>query len=769
MTRASTWMVCLALLCAPLVSQAQPQQPVLVPPPAFDFEPPRQGFEFVPPSRVEDPAVPGLMRDLAERILPVYQEKDQNRYLVNLAALQMVAGNPGAAAESRSSLSERREAAGQRPQHPYILFHDLVVRARALEASEKISFEAAFTRLFRERVPRLGDRESYAVTRLMGSSPEATRDALQAAFDRIRPTRNVNDREAMDLVWTYIWFDAYRRTGGTLPSLAQGEVKRRYVAEQDVRIKGRDGVEIVARIVRPQKVTAPLPAVLEFTIETEQDDAQASAAHGYVGVTAFTRGKLRTKGRILPFEHDGEDARLVIEWIAKQPWSDGRVAMIGEGYSGFAAWAATRKLPAALKAIATADATAPGIDFPMEGQIMRNASLRWASEHTQGLDDPATAAAEPARWSALDLLWFQGGRPYRDLDRLAKEPNRVFRRWIGHPSYDRYWQKMIPFRGQFAQIEIPVLSITGYYAQGQVSALYYFQQHAASAAGTQHALLAGPWDERAIADRPARVLRGYAVDPASRLDLSELRFEWLDHVLRGAPRPAVLKDRVNWWAMGAGEWRHAADVAAMASQPLRLYLETAGDAADRRLLKEPTVAAAPLQQVVDRRDRSDPGIRSAPALLSKNLELSHATRYTSEPLPHPVEVAGVLSGVLDLVPSRMDVDLNVALYEQLASGEYLLLCDPYEFRASYARDRTERRLLQAGVRQTLAFRSEQLMARRLQAGSRVVLVLGVNQRADRQINYGIGDDVNAESLKRAKAPLKIRWYPDSYIELPVRP
>ncbi len=726
-----------------------------------------QGFDFAPPASAEDPGVPALMRDLAERILPVYLEKDPERYLVNLAALQLVSGNPGAAAESRNALRERRTTAGQSPQHPYILFHDLVVRARAAEQTEHVPFSDAFGRLFRENVSKLGDRESHAVTRLMGSSPAATRDALQAAFDRIRPKGSVDDREAMDLVWTYIWFDAYRRTGATLPSLAQGEAKRRYLVDENVHVKGRGGVEIVARVVRPRQASKPLTTLLEFTIDPAQDDAHASAAHGYAGVVAYTRGKKRAKGRITPFEHDGDDARLVIEWIAAQPWSDGRVAMIGDGYGGFAAWAALRKPPAALKAIATADAMAPGIDFPMEGRIVRNAAYRWAEEHTQGLEEPA--ARDPAYWSALDLSWFRSGRPYRDFDRIAKDSNRVFRRWIGHPSYDRYWQKMIPFREQFAKVEIPVLSITGYYAQGEVGALHYFEEHTSRAKDAQHALLIGPWDESAVADRPSRMLRGYAVDAASRVDLAELRFEWLDHVLKGGPKPELLKDRVNWWAMGTGEWRHAPTIDAMGGKGLRLYLETDEKVDVRRLLDAAPADGTSFLQVVDRKDRGGPAASVTPPILSRRIALDHAVTYLSDPLPQPLEVGGLLSGQLDLRPSRMDMDLSVTLYELLPNGEYLLLCDPYEFRASYAGNPVKRRLLQAGVRQKLAFKTEQLMGRRLHAGSRVVLAIGVNHRADRQVNYGIGDDVSAESLKRAKAPLKIRWYPDSYIELPVRP
>ena len=117
----------------------------------------------------------------------------------------------------------------------------------------------------------------------------------------------------------------------------------------------------------------------------------------------------------------------------------------------------------------------------------------------------------------------------------------------------------------------------------------------------------------------------------------------------------------------------------------------------------------------------------------------------------------------------MDMDLTVALYELLPSGDYLELFDPgYEFRASYARDRVHRNLLKAGERQQLSFTSDRLTSRRLQAGSRLVVVLGVNKCSDQQINYGGGDDVSAEALADDDTPLKIRWYSGSYIDMPVQ-
>ncbi len=119
----------------------------------------------------------------------------------------------------------------------------------------------------------------------------------------------------------------------------------------------------------------------------------------------------------------------------------------------------------------------------------------------------------------------------------------------------------------------------------------------------------------------------------------------------------------------------------------------------------------------------------------------------------------------------MDADLYVMLYELLPSGDYVQLFDPpYEIRASYTRDRVHRHLLKAGERQQLTIRSERLASRKLQAGSRIVVVLGVNKRPDQEINYGEGDDVSVESLADpdGKTPVKIKWYGDSYLDIPVR-
>ena len=76
-----------------------------------------------------------------------------------------------------------------------------------------------------------------------------------------------------------------------------------------------------------------------------------------------------------------------------------------------------------------------------------------------------------------------------------------------------------------------------------------------------------------------------------------------------------------------------------------------------------------------------------PAELNPKALVSHDNiTFVSEPLTKPTDVSGLFSGRLDFTVNKMDMDLNIMLYERLASGDYICLFNPaYEFRASYAR------------------------------------------------------------------------------------
>jgi putative CocE/NonD family hydrolase len=727
-----------------------------------------QELQFQAPASASDAAVPRIMRDLAERLLPVYQEPDQDRYLANLSALQMAAGDYVAADATRESLRERRKSVDSGRPVGRGTIYDVYAHAKSLETEDHLTFDDAFERTYEEASSRLSDHDVYAVEEWLQASPQEARDNFQSLLAKQRPIDTINEEDAINLVWAYLAFEAYRSFSPLVAALESKDDARRYVADDEIVIPVPWRPTLHVRVVRPKSASGPLASLLELSIDPSRNFAKEYAAHGYAGVAAYME-----RSRAIPFvpyQHDGEEARAIILWIAKQPWSDGRVAMVGEGYSGFTAWAAAAHPPAPLKAIATSAPYAPGIDRPMVGGIFENSAYRWSLQVTN--TTPLEAGfADEGIWRALNEKWYRSGRPYRDLGRIFGRPNPIFIRWLNHPSYDRFWQTMVPFRQQFAHLDIPILTTTGYFDDSEPAALYYFAEHQRYDAHADHTLLIGPYDDNVIqhGSLTSPLLRDYAIDPAARVDLRELRYQWLDHALKGAALPPQLSGRINYEVMGANEWQHAASFAALAAESQRYYLDASASGPSHRLSRRKNPKLAAIAQSIRFKDRSDAGWLPPNDLISKSLVTHNAVLYQSDPLPKATRMSGLITGRLDFVVNKMDVDLGIAMYEQRSSGEYLRLFNPAdELRLSYAADRVHRHLLKAGERQQLAFSSERMTSRQLEQGSRLVMVLRIGKRPDREINYGTGGDVSEESIADGKVPLKIRWFNDSYIDVPVQ-
>jgi predicted acyl esterase len=270
------------------------------------------------------------------------------------------------------------------------------------------------------------------------------------------------------------------------------------------------------------------------------------------------------------------------------------------------------------------------------------------------------------------------------------------------------------------------------------------------------------------------VINGYQLDPAAQIDLVELRYQWFDYVFKSAPKPAILKDKVNYEVMGANVWKHARSFAAMANQTLRFHLSTVRSDDAYRLTEQNPAGDAFVAQTVDLADRTDVDRISASSsivgndnIVNKKLDPWNSRKFISDPLPKPTEVSGLFSGRLHFVANKKDLDFCVQLYELTPLGEYVLL-SYYMQRASYVRDRSQRRLLTPGKPMQLDFKSERLTSRECHAGSRLIVMLGIVKQPDIQINYGTGKDVSSETIADSKEPLKIEWFNDSFIDLPAR-
>lgn len=708
------------------------------------------------------------MSALAHEAIRAYREDDRTAYLGMLFRLQMVAGDHPAALASIHELRRRQAVAGgPAAAPPLYLQYEVLARAKAREAAGGLSFADSYRLAFDELFGALDDRGAQQARFSFGGNLARMQDDFAQALARQGDRRRLSLQDALDLLRKYQVSRAYAQFLPQAAARIAADEARRYVIERELRITTPAGVRLAALIVRPRRME-PLPTLLQFTIYAHEDwameDARRMAARGYAGVVAYTRGKGTSPEAIVAFEHDGEDAAAVIDWIAAQPWSDGRVGMYGGSYSGFTQWAAARQRPKALKAMATSATTAPGIDVPMEGGIFLNFMYPWPFYTTgnRWLDD--ATYGDQARWQALNRNWYASGRSYRSLPAIDGAANTLFLRWLQHPDYDAYWQAMIPQGQAFADIDIPVLATTGYFDGAQVGVLHYLREHLRHRPDADHTLLIGPFEHFSMQTGLGEDVQGYVPDRSARIDLQGLRLDWFDHVFKGAARPALLQDRINYQVMGADRWAHAPSLSAMAERRWRLYLQAG--TGERHRLAAQAAGQGELRQRIDLRDRGDAGWTPPAKALIAELDPHGALVFASEPLGQATLLSGLFGGRLDFTVNKRDVDLGLVLYEQLAEGGYLQL-GYWMQRASYAGDRRRRELLQPGRLQRIDFTSDRLLGRQLQAGSRLVMVLGVLRQGDLQINHGSGKDVSDETIDDAGEPLDIRWQGSSYLELPV--
>jgi putative CocE/NonD family hydrolase len=734
-----------------------------------------QQFKFPTAAAQDDSVLSQAMPRLAAQVLAGYQEPDRETYLDNLFRLQMVAGEYDKAAETivshRQLHAPKIPGGGEWINVQYEIF----ARAKARATADRLPLDEAYRQAFRERIGHLDDATSFLVLRSMGAT--GLDGALKSDRDQLKGKTSISLSEALKLVRDYQASDSYREFTPLARPLIDEDNNRRYIIAPAFPVKLPGGATICTLVIRP-RTSSRLPALLTFTIYADQwipRLAMMSASRGYAGVVGLTRGKECSPDAVQPYRHDGADSAALIDWIAAQSWSDGQVGMYGGSYSGFTAWATAKYMPKALKAIAVGAPVAPAIDVPMEGNVIWNFIYPWPFYTTDNkqLDDDTYNQSE--RWQRLNHDWYASGRAYRDLDKIDGKPNPIFDEWVSHPSYDSYWQQVIPYEKEFARINIPVLQTAGYYFGGPGAAVYYLTEHTKHDPKADDYLLLGPYHHFgaqigvvSLIGNVFPTLAGLQLDPVALINIEDLRFQFFDWKLKNGPRPELLRDRINYQVVGANVWKHAPSLDAMANDHFCLHLSS------QRSGKAYTLAAAEpnadsfVTHMVDLADRSDADRKSVGgAVVDKALDTWNGVEFISDPLPAATEMSGLFSGRLDFVTNKKDFDFEIDIYELTPQGEYVQLA-PYWARASYVGHLSERRLFAPGKRQRLDFKSVRLMSRQLQAGSRVVLVLTVIKTPERQINYGTGKDVSDETIQDAKSALEIKWFGESYVDLPVR-
>ena len=528
-----------------------------------------------------------------------------------------------------------------------------------------------------------------------------------------------------------------------------------YIIQDSVLIPTQSGIDISAIIVRKKTNTSPLPAILFYTTYYQDASdaifAKKSADRDYVGIVAYARGIKTDLKNYKPFENEGTDIYDIIEWISKQKWCNGSVGMYSGSYTGYSQWATVKNIHPALKTIVPQVAVMPGYDFPMENNVPLSHILSWSNDNIY---------KNKQLPRSLPFDFFNKGTVYNKLDSLAGIPNPIFQTWLSHPAYDNYWQSMVPTPTEYAKINIPVLTTTGYYDGSQIGALQYFKLHNKYNKNPNHYFVIGPYDHFGGQRRPAKNLMGYEIDSVANISMEKLAYDWLDFILKGKPKPELLKDKVNYQVMGTNEWRHAPNLQIINNDTLTFYLD------NKSLIAQKTKKKRFEKQIVDFKDRETQNNYYTPEIIFDTLDASNGLVFTTEPFQKEFTINGSFTGNLSATINKKDIDVSLALYEIMPDGRYFFLTR-YVGRASFAKDNSKRQLLQPNKKENIPFDNTRFVSKKINKGSRLVILLNINKHPFEIINYGSGKPVSEETIQDAGEPLQIKWHNDSYIKIPV--
>jgi len=497
--------------------------------------------------------------------------------------------------------------------------------------------------------------------------------------------------------------------------------------ESNVDVPMRDGLELKVDIYRPD-ADGKFPVILVRTpYKKEMNELQAKffARRGYVYAVQDCRGRFSSPGTWNPFFNDPEDGYDTIEWLAVQPWSSGKVGMIGASYLGWVQWWAARERPPHLAAmIPNVSPPDPYYNIPYEyGAFFLLGAIWWADV----VEQEVTADLSGKAFGDLmdkDYTKILRHLPVIDLDEIVLgEKNKYWREWIQHPDNDEYWAR-ISFLDHLEDLDIPVYHQSGWWdGDGIGSKLNYLKM-----AGHGHKnqkLVLGPWGHTDAATRRGPYNNDYGADAIVNLSRSYLR--WLDRWLKGVENGIEEEPLVSLFVMNTNKWLRGNTYPLESARPAELYLSSGGSAntsAGDGMLSPalPADGSAEFDTYVydpgdptpdiamfddgSEEDEADPGApedESVEEVIAERLayhakvsaERQDMLVYETEAMAEPLTFAGPVSGVLYASSSAKDTDWFMRLSEVDAEGNVKSLTRGI-LRARYRNSFSEPELLTPG-------------------------------------------------------------------------
>ena len=438
----------------------------------------------------------------------------------------------------------------------------------------------------------------------------------------------------------------------------------------------RDGVRLSANVFLASE-RARVPAILVRTPYGKGVDItpnyQAFVEHGYAIVVEDVRGRYESEGAFQPLTqevHDGDDT---LNWIARQPWSDGKIGMMGGSYVGIVQWKAALANNPHLKAIFP---VVSGNDdyrdryYSTGGALKLGHRLNWMAENLRA----------PGYYQ--DFSQFVLHLPVRSADLAALGwVSPMYQEVMEHPSFDTFW-RAISAKEQLDKVRVPVFAMGGWYDSSVQSDLEAFA--ALRKRSGVNRVLVGPW-----AHNMSVPFEHADFGPDARVPVRELQMEWFDQWLMGRDSPLLSKPPVKIFVMGSDIWREEREWPPSDARPKILYLESAGKAnsleGDGVLGdKLPRKTAAdqfvfdPYSPVPTRGGAvcCNPKVFPWGPMDQRPVEVrKDVLVYTTRPLKHPMEAIGSVQAVLYVASSARDTDFTAKLVDVFPDGEARNLTD----------------------------------------------------------------------------------------------
>lgn len=432
-----------------------------------------------------------------------------------------------------------------------------------------------------------------------------------------------------------------------------------------------DNIKLATDIYLPGDGLGKYPVIVARTpYNKNQGKALGTIARlrGYALVAQDVRGKFKSEGHhAIIFGNEGlgehQDGRDTLEWIARQPWCNGKIGSWGASALGITQNMAAPVAPAELKS-----------QFVM---------VAFSNYYSQG------AYQGGAFRTQLLERWLQGNG-------LIEKNLETF---VAHPQYDDFW-KRLNFETHVGTVRAPAVYSGGWYdifLQGTINAFTEVQHHGGDGAKGKCRLVIGPIGHGSFNELkyPASAAQGPACNDA---------FAWFDYILLGKENAVAREKAVHYYVMGdptdpkapGNYWRHADDwPPASKLTPFyfhpdgKLVQDTSPSGNDSKTYtydpKNPVPNVGGQELGVPLGPKDQRKVESRPDVLL----------FTTDELKEPLEVTGRLTAKLFVSSDCPDTDFTVKLTDVYPDGRSMLVTDGI-MRARYHKSFEKESLLEPG-------------------------------------------------------------------------